>query len=69
MNDYIPKPTVETVCYHKKYDFTFIVLAYRRLTSDEAHTAFHQYLNQRKIKHSPRGVTVYYETLFGFDLE
>lgn len=69
MSDYIPKPTVETVCHHKKYDFTLIVLAYRRVTPDEAHRTYLQYLHENKLKHPPRGITARCETLYGFDLE
>lgn len=69
MSDYIPNPQIETRFYFKEFDFTLTVVAYRHITATEARQACKEYCERNKLKHPPRGGSVRWRTLHGFDLE
>ena len=69
MTDYIPEPTIKTVCKDSRYDFTLIIYAYRKLSEAEARNVYHRYLAQNHLKHPPKGKIVEAKTLYGYNLE
>lgn len=62
MSDYIPEPTVKTVCKDSQYNFTLVIYAYRKLSSSEAQYLYHKYLSDNNLKRPPQGKTVTVKT-------
>lgn len=58
MPDFIPKPTIKTVCKDSRYNFTLIIYAYRQLSASEANMVYRQYLSENNLKRPPQGKTV-----------
>ncbi|MCI9078324.1 MAG: hypothetical protein HFH68_05270 [Lachnospiraceae bacterium] len=69
MSDFIPEPTVKTFCKDSRYNFKFIIMAYRKLSDSEAEIVYKQYLSAKHLKHPPKGKTVVVKTLHGYNLE
>ena len=59
-------PNIETVFHYRDYDFTFIVVAYRKVTPQEGKLAFRKYLSSIHRKYPPKGKTVKFQTLIGY---
>lgn len=62
-------PTVETVFRFKEYNFTFIVVAYRKVTVQEGKMVFRKYLSDIHKTRPPKGKTIRYQTLIGYSFE
>ena len=58
MSDFIPKPTVKTICKDSRYNFKLVIYAYRQLSASEANFVYQQYLSKMHLKHPPRNKTV-----------
>ncbi len=58
MSDFIPKPTVKTICKDNRYNFKPVIYAYRQLSASEANFVYQQYLSKMHLKHPPRNKTV-----------
>lgn len=62
MSDFIPRPTVKTTCKDSRYNFTFVIYAYRKLTLAESKYLYRKYLLDNKLTCPPQGKTVTVET-------
>lgn len=58
MSDFIPEPTVKTVCKDSRYNFKLIIYAYRKLSESEAKFVYQQYLSENHLKRPPQNKTV-----------
>lgn len=62
MSDFIPEPTVKTICKDSRYNFKLIIYAYRKLSASEANFVYRQYLSENHLKRPPYGKTVTVKT-------
>lgn len=67
--EYIPLPTVETICQNKRYNFTLKIRAYRKLSDAEAQQVYRAYLSAKGLTHPPQNVTVVFPTTHGYSGE